>query len=353
MNRLYFLLVFAVIPLLSPAQTGGLSAFSFLKLPPSSRLTALGGSLIAVRDDDPALAVLNPAALNGYMHQGMTFQHNFHFDGIYNGYAGYAHQLQGKDITLHGGIQFMQYGEFDLADEFGNLQGTFDASDLALTLGAAKKISDQFSAGVNMRFVSSNLESYSSSALLFDIGGSYWNAERQFGAGLVLRNVGAQLSTYAGESEDVPIDLQIGIAKRLQHLPFRFSVTAHSLNQWNLRFDNLFAEEPTTIIGEESNQTSQFSKELDNFFRHMIFGGEFLLGKNDDLQVRVGYNHQRRKELTVSSLRSFAGFSAGFGLRIKQFVLDYGFGVYHIAGSTQHIGIATNLSRFKKGSILD
>jgi hypothetical protein len=102
------------------------------------------------------------------------------------------------------------------------------------------------------------------------------------------------------------------------------------------------------VIGEEPKEKSQFSQELDNAVRHLIFGGEFLLGKQENLHLRLGYNHQRRKELSVSSLRSFAGFSLGLGIRIKQFSIDYGFATYHIAGSTNHIGITTNLDRFGK-----
>ena len=33
--------------------------------------------------------------------------------------------------------------------------------------------------------------------------------------------------------------------------------------------------------------------------------------------------------------------------------IDYGFGSYHIAGSTQHIGISTHLSRFKNETIVN
>ena len=119
------------------AQTGGNYAYAFLNLPPSSRITALGGTLITVRDDEPAQAVLNPALLNEQMHQSMTFQSNFHFEGIYNGYASYAQHFAESGITGHAGIQFMQYGKFTRADEFGNILGEFKASEFAFTLGAA------------------------------------------------------------------------------------------------------------------------------------------------------------------------------------------------------------------------
>jgi hypothetical protein len=353
MNRLYALL-FCVIPWTASAQVGGTSTFDFLRLSPSARITALGGSLMSVQDDDIAAAVQNPGLLNSAMHQSLSFQHNFHFAGVYNGNASYAHALGTGDITLHGGVQFMQYGKFDRADEFGNRHGEFSANEFALTVGAAKQFAPRLSAGVNLRLVNSNLESYHALALLADIGGAYVDPGKKFTAALAIRNVGAQLSTYDGVREDAPLDIQLGISKRLQHLPFRLTIIAHHLHDWNLEFDGPLSEEETNLIGDAEVTDSRFDRQVDNFFRHFIFGGEFLLGKNDNVQIRLGYNHQLRREMSLAALRSFAGFSLGFGLKIKQFRFDYGFAVHHVAGSTKHIGISTNLSRFgKEDGILD
>lgn len=330
------------------AQIGGRTTYNFLNLTPSARITALGGSLITVSDDDIANGVMNPALLNESMSGSMTFQNNFHFDGIYNGYVAYGHHIEDWGITAHGGIQFMQYGQFVRADEFGNQLGDFKASEMAITIGASRWFAENFSAGMNLRFINSNLESFNSFGISADIGALYDNKEARFSAALTIRNVGVQVTPYEETREDVPLDIQLGISKRLQHLPFRFTVIAHTLNRWNLRYDSPLADDEPALIGEENNEQSAFGQGVDNFFRHFIFGGEFLIGKTEVLKLRVGYNHQRRKELSISSLRSLAGFSAGVGIRIKMFSIDYGFGAYHIAGSTQHVGISTNLSRFKK-----
>lgn len=334
-------------------QRGGEQVYTFLHLSPAARITGVGGSLIAVRDEDPSLALHNPGALNPAMHHSMTFQYHFLFDGIADGYAAFAKHYAAAGITAHAGVQFIQYGTFDLADEFGYRQGTFKANEVALTVGAAKHINERFSAGTNLRFVQSSLESYASAAVMADIGAVYEDTESRFTAGLAVRNVGIQLSTYADEHEALPVDIQIGISKRLEYLPFRFSVTAHNLQRWDLMYDSPLAEAEATVIGGEPRTQSRFSRNLDNAFRHLIFGGEFLLGKQENLRLRFGYNHRRRQEMTVSSLRSFAGFSLGAGIRIKQFSIDYSFATHHIAGSTKHIGISTNLERFHKTGILD
>ncbi|MEZ4687123.1 MAG: hypothetical protein R3B47_13960 [Bacteroidia bacterium] len=62
--------------------------------------------------------------------------------------------------------------------------------------------------------------------------------------------------------------------------------------------------------------------------RHVVFGGEFLLGKS----LRLGgYRHIRREELKAQNRAGLAGFSLGFGLRVSRLSLDYGFSPYGVS----------------------
>lgn len=122
----------------------------------------------------------------------------------------------------------------------------------------------------------------------------------------------------------------------------------HHLNRWNMLYDDPNAENNILFNGNETQEKSKFSQWTDNLFRHLTFGGEFLFGKREVLRVRFAYNHQVRKELSVSNYRSLAGFSGGFGITIKQFRLDYGFAKNHLAGGTNQFTLSTNLTRFRK-----
>jgi hypothetical protein len=335
-------------------QFGGKEIFTFLNTPASARTTALGGYQIGVFDSDQNLALNNPAQLNEEMHQSLSFNHHFHYSGIQNGFASYAHHAKKINLTVHGGIQYINYGDFVLADDRGNVEGEFKASELALVVGGGRKINERMHVGANLKFVTSNLESYNSTGLVVDLGGTYQNADGSAIFSIVLKNMGGQLSTYyeGGENEPVPFDLQFGISKRLKYLPFRFSVIAHNMHRWNLLYDSPISTEQATLIGEEQNEPSAFSERVDNFFRHLVFNGEFLLGKAENFQLRFGYNHRRKKEMSVPNARSLAGFSMGFGFKVSHFKLDYGMGIHHIVGSVKHIGISTNLSRFGKKEML-
>ncbi len=325
--------------------TGGQNVFSFLNLSPSARVTGLGGMQIAVKDDDPAFAALNPAALNPSMDGRLTLQHNFFLSDIQHGYVAYANHLPKIGFTMHGSLQYVGYGDIKRADEYGNIIGTVNANETAFTLGAARPLTDRVSLGLNARVGFSTLDTYKSSALAADAAIMYADTARRFTATLLLRNAGTQLSTYSGTREDLPFDIQIGISKRLKHLPFRFSIIAHHLHQWKITYDDPnFSDDDVLIFGEEPSEES--GNGVDNFFRHLVFNGEFLLGRNEAFQLRVGYNHLRKKELSVRNYRSLAGFSGGVGFKVNRIRFDFGYSSYHLAGGVVHFGLGTNLKEF-------
>ncbi len=335
------------VPSLHAQVNGGQQVFQFMTLSPSARITALGGLQIAVKDDDLAFAAQNPGALNASMGGRLTFQHNFFLADIQHGYAAYAQHLPKLGFTVQGAVQYMDYGKIKQADQFGNINGEVKAAETAFTLGAARPLTDRLSLGLNARLGLSTLDVYNASALVADAGLLYADTSSQITMGLVLRNVGAQLSTYTGNRENMPYDLQFGFSKRLRHLPFRFSVIAHHLQRWNIRYDDPNAQSDAVLLfGGEQQSTDKGNAGIDNFFRHFVFNGEFLLGRNEGFRIRLGYNHLRKKELSVRNYRSLAGFSGGIGLKINRFRIDLGYGSYHLAGGVLHLGIGTNLKDF-------
>ncbi len=344
-NHLFITFLFLALANESTAQLGGQEAYGFLRLPQSARVQALGGVLITVHDDDAALAYSNPAALNKTMHKALTFNTGLVAPGIVAGYAGYAHYLK-KGITVHGGVQYLNYGKFVTADDMGNTSGNFSASDYAITLGASQRFTRKYSMGANVRFITSQLESYHSSALALDLAAMYTDTAHGLVVAAVLRNAGTQLSTYAGSPENVPTDLQIGISKRLRRLPFRISATVQHLNRWNIRYDDPNSLKETNIFGEQVKEDTSLNW-LDNAARHVVLGGEFLLGKRENLRLRVGYNYLRTKELLPKNGRGILGLSVGVGLKISKFRIEYGHEFRHFAGNSDFISIATNLSEFK------
>jgi len=350
MNK-YILLGFLLLmlPLGLWSQQGGQTTYQFLNLPASGRLTGLGGSLIGVMDDDINLAMSNPASLNEKMHQSLSFSHNWHFADIGFGHFGYGHHLKSLGITTHVGFSYFSYGNFEYADILGNRDGSFSARENLLTIGASKQIAERIFFGANLKAIFSNFESYQSRGIATDLGLTYENPDEKLAVSFVIKNLGTELTTYAQERFHAPLDVQFGLTKRLAYLPFRFSVIFHNLQQWDIRYDDPNAPRPVDILGNPLDDSgSGLSRTVDNFFRHTLFNGELLIGKSEAMKIRFAYNHLRRQELSQSTFRSMAGFSLGFGLRLKSITLDYGLGYHHLAGAAQHLSVSTNFRHFRK-----
>ncbi|MCK4639193.1 MAG: hypothetical protein KAT33_07210, partial [Bacteroidales bacterium] len=146
-------------------------------------------------------------------------------------------------------------------------------------------------------------------------------------------------------SEPLPFELQLGLSKRLKHLPFRYSILITHLEKWDLTYeDPNNPSEGTDPITGEPNKKNGFEEFGDKLMRHIVIGGEFLITKN--FSVRLGYNYQRRQELKVDSKLSTVGFSWGLGLRISKFHFSYSRSAYHLVGSPNYITITSCLSDF-------
>jgi len=333
-----FLLLLCQIAL---AQKGGESTYSFLGLANAARVAALGGEVVSIRDGDINMVFHNPALLTYEMHNNLSFNYVNYFAGVNYGYASYAYSV--SDIGNFGaGMHYVNYGTFDRTDELGNIQGTFKASEYALNLFYSRSFLDSaLTAGVNLKPIFSSLEQYTSFGLAVDLGVSYYLSSSLTTFGLVLKNMGAQITSYTANRESLPFEIQAGITQGLAHAPFRFTLTFQHLERWDLSYT--LQDDDVSFSGGDS-ETSGFDAFADNLMRHVVLGTEFLIGKN--FHVDLGYNYKRRKEMMVNARPGMVGFSAGFGFRVSKFHFSFGRASYHLAGGTSHFSLTTNLSEF-------
>ena len=327
------------------AQVGGTSVFRFLNQSPSARMTGLGGAATPILTNDPSFGLSNPALLNEKMDKKAEFSHQFLFADAGAGTAAFAKNWKKYDLTWLAAVQYLTYGTFKGADVFGNLTSDFTATDVALTVGAARKLNPRLRVGANVRFLSSRLESASATGLATDIGALYFNPDRQFGAALTLKNVGIELTKFTenGSREALPFDLQASFSKKLKRAPLRFGLVLHDLHRWNLRYPTPETEQTDNLFGESATAPNKTAVFFDNLFRHTIFSTEILFGATEGFRIRLAYDHQRRREGLVTALGGSAGFSFGVGMKIKRFYLDYGSTRFHSVGGTQHLGLSVSL----------
>lgn len=320
--------------------------FDFVHSPTSARMNALSGSLITIADDDILQGFANPALLNVEQHNQVGFSHSFLFANIQHGAINYGRHLDSLNLSIHGGIQYISYGTFDQTDQFGNINGDFSASEVAFVVGASRKLNERITVGLNARFMTASFETFGASALGVDGGILYSNPDNTFAIGAVFKNFGVTLDGFTDERERPRHDVQLGLSKRLAHLPFRLNVTFHQLQQWNLDFDD--PNNVATDFFGESEEQSEFARRLQNFASHILLGGEFMFGAKEQFRLRAGYNHLRNRQLSVLDFRDLTGFSLGLGFNIKRFKLDYGVAYFHVHGPTNQISIRLNPFTYNK-----
>jgi hypothetical protein len=341
------MLRYLLLPLLclyfsfSFAQTGGYSTYKFLNLQPSARITALGGNLISVKDHDLNNAYQNPSLLNSEMHNTVVFNTANYFADINYGYAAYARSYKNVG-TFSGGIQYINYGDFNQTDEYGNTLGTFSAKEQVVHVSYGRNY-QSFSYGATLKGIFSSMESYNSAAIATDIAGTFSDTDANFTAGFVLKNIGTQLQTYSGEREKLPFEAQFGISKKLKHAPFRFSIILHDLQKFDLTYVDPQEQEKNIDLATGQPIKKEFSL-ADKLARHVIVGTEIIFSKH--FNIRVGYNHQKRKEMAIEGKASTVGFSWGVGVRIKKISFSYGSARYSLAGSTNMFSFAVRPSDF-------
>ena len=329
------------------AQIGGSNTYEFLNIPVAARSAGLGGSIIAVKDNDPTIALSNPSLLNAEMNTLTTFSYLNYFSDINHGFFSYVKDFK-KAGTFSGGIRYLNYGTFTETDEGGNELGSFSAAEYALILGWGKQIDSNFSVGANLKPIYSSLYLYNSVGIALDFSGTYYNPQKEFTAAIVIKNVGTQLSPYVegADKEPIPFEIQGGISKKFKYMPFRVSLDMIHLQNWKLAYNDSILQTNSADISDEEKSERNRTGIITEAFRHLVIGGEFVPSKN--FMLRFGYSFKRRAELAHSNKPSLVGFSWGIGFRVKKFHVSYGSAKYHLAGPSNHFTITTNLSEYYK-----
>lgn len=324
------------------AQIGGQQSFQFLNLPGSAKVAGIGGVNISSRSHDVNMLYANPALLNPETNYQLSFGHTSYLGDIKQNSLTYSFPNK-NGSSWAAGIQYLNYGDFVQRDATGQELGTFSVADYTVNLTHARTI-DHFTLGATAKMAFSRIAEFKSSAALVDFGGVFKHPEQDFTVGLALKNIGYQLSTYNGNREPMPFDAQIGMSYKLEHMPLKFSLTAHHLQ----KFDIVYLD--TTVTGrlDENNQEIKPKKTFgDKLARHFVVGGEFMLSKNFNL--RFGYNHLRRKELRTETKAGGAGLSFGAMIRTRKFELDFTRAYYHVSGASNFFTVSTTLDGiFKK-----
>ena len=335
----YFIILF-IFPFSVLSQSLN-SSFSFLNTEVSSRSLAMGGDLISIYDNDILLAQKTPSILNPDMNNELGFSFVDYFSDISLVSFNYAKNFK-KIGCLSLGFISADYGDFTSTNEVGEQDLSFSAFDQIINFGFARKINQKINLGFNINFLNSSYERYKSSSITSNISTTYYSSENNFNSTLLFKNIGRQLKGYTSLSEKIPFEIQFGISKKLEHLPFRYSIVLNNLNKFDISNDYSLNSFTNNESGEIDLVDESFAKTI---LRHIIISGELNLF-NDNLYLRGGFNFQRRFNMTIDSYGGLVGFSFGVGMKVSKINLNYSRSSYHLSGQLNSFSFSTNLSTF-------
>ncbi|RPE12209.1 hypothetical protein EGT74_01235 [Chitinophaga lutea] len=335
------LLILLLFSAAADAQVlGGKNTYAFLDLPASPQITALGGMNVSQQSNDLSLALLNPALLRPAMHTHLQVNYAGYFGGIRYTNAAFAYHHRGLATTFATSLQYTGYGQMTHTDAAGNVLGTFRPVDLIWQVSASRRYLEKWHYGAALKYAHSRYLTYQSSGIAVDVGISYQDTARGWQAGLVARNMGGQFSAYAGEKEPLPFDLQVGVSKRLQHVPLQLSATLHHVYQFDIRY----ADPAEENIAVSNGDTVRAGGTFDKIFRHFVLAAQFEIGQY--VELTAAYNHLRRRELALLNRQGLSGFSLGVGITVSRLQLRYARSWYQQAAAFNHLGINLPLNQW-------
>lgn len=317
LSKTYIIISFLLlISGISVSQTViGKYAGEFMAIGVGGRSSGLGGASVAIANDVTA-GYWNPAALSRIEYPQVGLMHEEHFGSLVNySYASVAVPY-GQDMTF--ALSIIRLGVDDipdtrnaLVDRNGNviydwengasidpdLVTYFSDQDWAFYLSFAKKISDNFSYGANLKVIRRDIAEYGATGFGFDIGALY-SPFNKFFIGANIQDVTTTLIAWnTGRNELVTPTAKIGMAYALDFLAGTFSPAV----DFDVRFEN-------------RQFASQFNVGAVSFDPHA--GLEY--NYNNLFAVRFGYSDVKQ-------------FTAGAGINLPKLAIDYSFARFNMS----------------------
>ncbi|WP_313717308.1 type IX secretion system protein PorQ [Kaistella carnis] len=324
MKKITLLFALSVAGILTAQE--GTNVYPFLNIPVSARQAALGGDAVSVRDFDVSFAGVNPGLMNLEQEQMLSVNYASYLADSKYGTVSFVKDLE-EGHLLGFNARYMDYGKIPRTDESAEISGEFGAMDASIGLAYAYQFDEDFTIAGGANFVTSKIDSYTSMSLVGNAGVTYHNKQSNETVALVFRNFGYQFKSFNGVRENVAFRVDLGYTKILDEFPLAITVTAHDLQKFN--------------ISQDLNNNGQETRWTRKVADHISLGAELF--PEQAFNIRFGYNIRRGNELAVLDQRSFAGLSAGFGIKISSFRFDYAHVRYHNSSNVNMFGLTMDL----------
>ena len=180
----------------------------------------------------------------------------------------------------------------------------------------AYALSTHWDGGISARIITSYIGQYHSLGAAVDLGLNYHDADHGWSLSAVARNLGGQLTAYEDDFERMPLDLQLGVSKRLVGAPLRVSATLVRLTDWQYGLG-----------------------------KHLVLGADLLL--SEQFYLAAGYNALRAAEMKIAGddgqSSHGAALSIGGGLSLERLKLHVAYAKLHVSSPSLIINFSYTL----------
>lgn len=306
-NLIFMFLIFAGLTLNLYGQIGaqtnksGTTAAQFLKIGVGPRAIGMGGAFTAVADDINSL-YWNPAGLSRMYSREAYFNHVDWITDVGLDYAGFGMDISGVG-TLGAFVSVLSMEDM-LVRTLERPEGTgeyFSAGALMIGISYARNLTEEFSIGINAKYINEYIWNESASAIAFDVGTLYTIPFlNKFSLGASISNFGPKMQlegrdilviTHTGSGDANIINTLLQLDKFELPLLFRFGVAVDVLQTPDYRLT-------AAVDAVHPNDNNEY----------VNAGFEYTW--NDIFSVRGGYKSLFENE-------GEQGLTLGFGLNYR------------------------------------
>ncbi len=311
-NTIYFVLIYVVFTFSSVAQTGiAKYAGEFLALGVGGRSLGMGGASVAVVNDVTS-GYWNPAGLAFMDYPQISLMHEEHFGNLVNYNYGAIAIPYGKDmsfgvsairLSIDGipdtrnalidrktGQQITDPRNVNWALDYSKIT-EFSNTDYALFFTFAKRQSDKFYWGANLKLIRRDIAEFGATGIGFDVGAVYMPMENLRLGANVTDVTTTLLAWSTGRNELISPTAKLGVAYQLFILGGKITPAI----DFDLRFEN-------------RRSSANFNVGPISLDPHLGFEYSY----NNLFAVRAGYNDVKQ-------------FTIGAGVKLPKLNIDYSF----------------------------
>lgn len=275
--------------------------YNFLRTLVGARASSMGGAFMAIPGDIYNV-YYNPAGLAALNKRQGTLTYLNHLLDFQSGFLAYGQPFLNGTIAV--GVHYFDYGNFEGKDENNNPTSDFGSNSWTFSVGYSQYVIKGLSLGASGKFINFKIAEFSENALAVDLAAIYSIESEALHFGLGVFNVGTTTTAFIDTKDDLPMSVQFGASKQLEHLPLLVSAALIKYKGESLDFR---------------------------------FGGELNL--TDELFLRLGYNSVGQDQKVDSGKDQLAGVSLGLGFKLSQFNLDYSFSSFGEVGSLNRLSL--------------